>query len=268
LTPEPGFDKAVLWTVPLSDTLTWDNDRNMIKATTSTASFLNGIIYVRTKTMLLAISMHNGVELWNMVLPSYGEKSVQPVIAPVIATRSVNGIQTNFLLVNSVNENDDPTFVEIGTCSGNGYYNSGYPTRNACGCLKNYYGTNCNVFCNVTACESQNQLKGMCGPSGCVCSNNYFGTNCEIYCSPATNCSGQGTCVQPTGSCMCKSLNLTSVDFMVYSGLNCEKSQMNWLLIIAIAAGGLVLILVIAIVVIICTRKSRPNEYDLINSAS
>lgn len=120
-------------------------------------------------------------------------------------------------------------------CSGNGDCDS----EKVCTCVKNWYGSKCNVFCESSAscstngfcstdglsCDCKDGIVGptcACNEHDCaaaletpLCSNNgdcvggecrcdpgYYGCDCESFCSKIKTCSNHGTCSED-GECIC-----------------------------------------------------------------
>lgn len=88
--------------------------------------------------------------------------------------------------------------------------------QDMCTCDTNYYGADCNMYCEAsTTCSGQ----GSCDVNGaCACSDYYFGENCGTYCEASTTCGGRGTC-DPIGGCACSEN---------YTGGSCESCATNY----------------------------------------
>jgi hypothetical protein len=251
VSPEPFAPTGVLWTVPTNKPFT-----ETFTFTTETAQMpglLHGIIYYQTSQALTAVNMHDGSLLWEIPLPG---TSLDAITSPILSTPFAK-IPREYIYI-ATQMNNKVVLSSLACCSGNGICpNKGVST--VCQCNTNYYGAACNIFCDSATCGGTNNLGGNCSVNGCQCNPGYYGSLCA--CNPAITCSGRGMCT-PQGSCVCKS----GFDFNMYSGMNCETSQINWFLVGCFAAGGVVIILLIIIIILACTRKapkrSRKHKYE------
>jgi len=254
--PEPAFNDAVLWTVPTGQSFA---DTFYFATETAPDGLLNGIIYYQTvlTSQLSAVYMHNGQKLWTYTLPT------SPKGSPIIATKQ--GLNSRYFLFTPTATENGISLQEIGCCSDRGLCTL---NQTVCSCNKNYYGAACEIYCNVSACESMvnGVQRGKCSAGGCTCNANFYGALCQTECTPTATCGNHGTCNKVTGACVCKSAQ--TFDFAVYSGNFCEMQQTNWLLIASIVGGALVVLLIIVIIIVSCTRRksSKKNKYDLINN--
>jgi hypothetical protein len=254
VSPEPLAPNGVLWTVPtgkaFSETFTFTTE------TAQMAGLLNGLIYYQTSTTntLTAVNMHNGEKKWDVQLNG---PSPDFITSPVIST-PFSAIPREYVYVVTL-DNGFVVLSEIACCSGNGIcaYNMG---NSVCQCNPNYFGLNCDVFCDTNTCGGPGNVGGNCSVNGCTCNPGYAGTSCDYnlnsnitrYCNPVTTCGNKGTC-SPQGICLCTGKGF---DFNIYSGANCEITQMNWFLVGCFIGAALVIILIIVIIILACTKKS------------
>jgi hypothetical protein len=248
VSPEPFAPTAVLWTVPTNKAFT-----DTFTFTTETAQMpglLHGIIYYQTTQALTAVNMHDGSLIWEIPLPGL---SIDAITSPILST-PLSQPPREYLYI-ATQMNDNVVLSSLVCCSGNGVCpNNNNGAQTVCQCTTNYYGAACDIFCDSATCGGLNNLGGNCSVNGCQCNTGYSGNLCT--CNPMITCSGKGMCT-PQGSCVC---GKPGFDFNMYSGTNCEISQMNWFLVGCFGGGGIVIILLIIIIILACTRKSPTNK--------
>jgi len=208
-----------------------------------------GIIYYQTSQYLNAVSMHDGAPLWKTDLPSRSLGNTSPIVATPV------GMNSRYFIYTFTKDMNDAIFINsMACCSGNGICGSG---QMACRCNTNYFGANCENFCDIKACGGNGNVGGNCTNTGCTCNTGYYGPLCN--CNPTTTCHGHGVCSTTTtgAACTCSS---GTFDFAIPYGLNCEVSQTNWFLVGCIIAAALILLLLIILIILVCTTKTKKGQ--------
>eukprot|EP01120_Amphizonella_sp_Union-15-10_P006450 TRINITY_DN2069_c0_g1_i1.p1 TRINITY_DN2069_c0_g1~~TRINITY_DN2069_c0_g1_i1.p1 ORF type:complete len:378 (+),score=17.51 TRINITY_DN2069_c0_g1_i1:452-1585(+) len=162
----------------------------------SLASTDGEMIFIQNPNSLIAFHIATRSEIWKIEYSG----TPQSVIHSPIPTGS------NYILTPRSLNGTTPTMLKISRCLDRGFCKSSQPDRCTCA-KKNWYGIDCDVYCDETICNASLGRFSRCNSDGiCICAENYYGPHCNIFCNE-TECKTKRSSLAEcdcSGICRCR----------------------------------------------------------------